>query len=100
MSFINQPNSAIVFACSSPSVTARCPPNAEAFDTLALNGATLIRNGNKITVAVPISYPRYAMAELVPFIKVQEGLFWGITAKGLVSHLGYNLVNSCIKYLF
>lgn len=49
--------------------------NSEARVALAFNGATLTRNGNKINVAHPISYPPYAMAELLPFIKVQEGSF-------------------------
>ena len=52
--------------------------NSEARVALAFNGATPTRNGNKINVAHPIRYPRYAMAESLPFIKVQEGLFWAL----------------------
>lgn len=56
--------------------------NSEARVALALNGATLIKNGNSVTVEVPIKYPRYALAELLPFVRVQEGLFWVLQQKG------------------
>ena len=48
----------------------------EARVSLALNGATLSIQENIINVAVPIKYPRYALARLLPFVEVQEGLFW------------------------
>ena len=56
--------------------------NSEARVALALNGATLIKDGSKIAVKVPIRYPRDAMAELLPFLRVQEGLFWVLQEKG------------------
>ena len=56
--------------------------NSEARVALALNGATLIKSDNNVTVRVPIRYPRYAFAELLPFVRVQEGLFWILQQKG------------------
>ena len=56
--------------------------NSEARVALALNGATLTKRGNKVSVEVPIRYPRYAMADLLPFVRVQEGLFWVLQQKG------------------
>ena len=56
--------------------------NSEARVALALNGATLIKSKNNVTVRVPIRYPRYAMADLLPFVRVQEGLFWVLQQKG------------------
>mgnify|MGYP001343655224 FL=1 len=61
--------------------------NSEARVALALNGATLIKNGNSVTVEVPIKYPRYALVELLPFVRVQEGLFWVLQKKGWY-HIG------------
>ena len=61
--------------------------NSEARVALAFNGATPTRNSNKFNVAHPIRYPRYAMAELLPFIIVQEGLFWALQKKGWY-HIG------------
>ena len=54
----------------------------EARVALALNGATLFRDGKKITIEVPIKYPRNAIAPLLPGIKIQEGLFWVLQEKG------------------
>ena len=48
----------------------------EARFSLALNGATLSIQENIINVAVPIRYPRYALARVLPMVEVQEGLFW------------------------
>ena len=56
--------------------------NPEARVALALNGATLIRDGQKILIEVPIRYPRNAVAPLLPGIKIQEGLFWVLQQKG------------------
>ena len=56
--------------------------NSEARVALALNGATLTKRGNEVSVEVPIRYPRYAMADLLPFVRVQEGLFWVLQQKG------------------
>ena len=47
----------------------------EARVALALNGATLFKDGQKISIEVPIRYPRNAIAPLLPGIKIQEGLF-------------------------
>ena len=44
--------------------------NSEARVAPALNRATLIKDGSKIAVEVPIRYPRNAMAELLPFLRV------------------------------
>lgn len=55
---------------------------SEARVALALNGATLTKKGDEVTVEVPIRYPRYAMAKLLPFVRVQEGLFWVLQQKG------------------
>ena len=54
----------------------------EARVALALNGATLIKNGENIVIEVPIEYPRNAIAPLLPGINVQEGLFWVLQQKG------------------
>ena len=49
---------------------------------LALNGATLFKDGQKISIEVPIRYPQNAVAPLLPGLKVQEGLFWVLQQKG------------------
>ena len=54
----------------------------EARVALALNGATLFKDGKKISIEVPIKYPRNAIAPLLPGIKIQEGLFWVLQEKG------------------
>ena len=54
----------------------------EARVALALNGATLFKDGQKIPIEVPIKYPRNAIAPLLPGIKIQEGLFWVLQEKG------------------
>lgn len=54
----------------------------EARVALALNGATLFKDGQKISIEVPIKYPRNAIAPLLPGIKIQEGLFWVLQEKG------------------
>ena len=54
----------------------------EARVALALNGATLIKEGKDISIEVPIKYPRYSIAPLLPGVKVQEGLFWVLQEKG------------------
>ncbi len=54
----------------------------EARVALALNGATLFKDGQKISIKVPIKYPRNAIAPLLPGIKIQEGLFWVLQQKG------------------
>jgi hypothetical protein len=56
--------------------------NPEARVALALNGATLIKDGKKILIEVPVSYPRNAVAPLLPGLNVQEGLFWVLQQKG------------------
>ena len=56
--------------------------NPEARVALALNGATLFKNGKNIVIEVPIEYPRNAIAPLLPGINVQEGLFWVLQQKG------------------
>ena len=56
--------------------------NSEARVALALNGAILTKNKNQITIEVPIKYPRYAVAKLLPGIKINEGLFWVLQEKG------------------
>ena len=53
----------------------------EARVALALNGATLFKDGKKISIEVPIKYPRNAIAPLLPGIKIQEGLFWVLQEK-------------------
>ena len=54
----------------------------EARVALALNGATLFKDGQKISIEVPIKYPRNAVAPLLPGIEIQEGLFWVLQEKG------------------
>ena len=54
----------------------------EARVALALNGATLFKNGQKISIEVPIRYPKNAVAPLLPGLKVQEGLFWILQQRG------------------
>ena len=54
----------------------------EARVALALNGAVLFKHGKKISIKVPIKYPRNSLVELLPGIKVQEGLFWILQQKG------------------
>ena len=56
--------------------------NPEARVALALNGAKLFKDGQKISIEVPIKYPRNAIAPLLPGIKIQEGLFWVLQEKG------------------
>ena len=56
--------------------------NSEARVALALNGAVLTKAGKKISVRVPIKYPRNSLVKLLPGIKVQEGLFWVLQEKG------------------
>ena len=56
--------------------------NSEARVALALNGAILTKNKNQITIEVPIKYPRYAVAKLLPGVKINEGLFWVLQEKG------------------
>ena len=55
---------------------------SEARVALALNGAILTKESKKISVRVPIKYPRNSLVELLPGIKVQEGLFWVLQQKG------------------
>ena len=54
----------------------------EARVALALNGATLIKEGKEILIKVPIEYPQNAIAPLLPGLNVQEGLFWVLQQKG------------------
>lgn len=54
----------------------------EARVALALNGATLSKDGKKVSIQVPIKYPRNSSVKLVPGIEVQEGLFWILQQKG------------------
>ena len=54
----------------------------EARVALALNGATLTKNGNEVAISVPIKYPRNALAPLLPGLSVQEGLFWVLQQRG------------------
>jgi hypothetical protein len=56
--------------------------NTEARVALAFNGAILTKEGKKISVRVPIKYPRNSLVELLPGIKVQEGLFWVLQEEG------------------
>jgi hypothetical protein len=56
--------------------------SGEARVALALNGATLKMVDEKILVEVPIRYPQNSLVELIPGIKVQEGLFWVLQEKG------------------
>lgn len=55
--------------------------NPEARVSLALNGAMLFKSGNVVWVDVPIKYPRNSLVKLLPFIEVQEGLFWILQQK-------------------
>ena len=59
----------------------------EARVALALNGATLFKDGQKISIEVPIRYPKNAVAPLLPGLKVQEGLFWVLQQRGWY-HIG------------
>ena len=54
----------------------------EARVALALNGATLLKEGKEILIEVPIEYPKNAIAPLLPGLNVQEGLFWVLQQKG------------------
>ena len=54
----------------------------EARVALALNGATLFKDGQKISIEVPIRYPQNAVAPLLPGLRVQEGLFWVLQQRG------------------
>ena len=54
----------------------------EARVALALNGAVLTKEGKNISIEVPIRYPRYSIASLLPGVRVQEGLFWVLQQKG------------------
>lgn len=56
--------------------------NPEARVALALNGATLVVSDNTAWVDVPIRYPRQSLVRLLPFVEVQEGLFWVLQEKG------------------
>ena len=56
--------------------------NSEARVAPAFNGTVLSKNGKKISIRVPIRYPRNSLVELVPGIKVQEGLFWVLQQAG------------------
>ena len=56
--------------------------NPEARASLALNGAMLSIEGDKVFIDVPIKYPRNSLVELAPMIWVQEGLFWVLQQKG------------------
>lgn len=56
--------------------------NPEARVALALNGATLIKDNDTVRIEVPIRYPRNSLVELLPMVKVQEGLFWVLQQKG------------------
>jgi len=56
--------------------------NPEARVALALNGATLIKDAQKISIKVPVRYPQNSIAPLLPGIKIQEGLFWVLQEKG------------------
>ena len=56
--------------------------NAEARYALALNGALLTKTQKEIEIEVPIKYPKNSLVELMPGIKVQEGLFWILQEKG------------------
>lgn len=54
----------------------------EARFSLALNGATLKIKNDIISVEVPIRYPKKSLVKLLPFIEVEEGLFWVLQEKG------------------
>ena len=54
----------------------------EARFSLALNGATLKIKDNRIFFEVPIKYPKNSLVKLLPFIRVEEGLFWVLQEKG------------------
>ena len=54
----------------------------EARIALTLNGAILTKEGNNISIEVPIKYPQHSIAPLLPGVKVQEGLFWVLQEKG------------------
>lgn len=56
--------------------------NSEARVALALNGAVLTKHDDNIFIDVPIKYPRNSLVELLPMVKVQEGLFWVLQQKG------------------
>ena len=56
--------------------------NSEARVALALNGATLVVSDDNVYVDVPIRYPRQSLVRLLPFVEVQEGLFWVLQEKG------------------
>ena len=56
--------------------------NSEARYALALNGATLFKNDDTVSIKVPVEYPRNTVAKLLPGIEVQEGLFWVLQKKG------------------
>ena len=54
----------------------------EARVALALNGATLLKEGKEILIELPIEYPQNAIAALLQGVHVQEGLFWVLQQKG------------------
>lgn len=56
--------------------------NTEARVALALNGATLIKHGSVVRIEVPVRYPRNSLVKLLPFVEVQEGLFWVLQQRG------------------
>ena len=56
--------------------------NNEARYALALNGALLTKTQKEIKIEVSIKYPKNSLVELMPGIKVQEGLFWILQEKG------------------
>ena len=56
--------------------------NSEARYALALNGATLFKHDDTVSIKVPVEYPRNTVAKLLPGIEVQEGLFWVLQKKG------------------
>ena len=56
--------------------------NSEARVALALNGALLRVDGNRVIIDVPIRYPKNSLVTLAPGLRVQEGLFWVLQEKG------------------
>ena len=56
--------------------------NDEARVALAFNGAVLIKDRSKVVVRVPIRYPKDVIVKLLPFVEIQEGLFWVLQQKG------------------
>ena len=62
----------------------------EALVALALNGATLSKDGKKVSIQVPIKYPRNSLVKLVRVLRCKRA-FLDTSAKRLVSHWNNDL---------